>query len=199
MFELEKLQELLADLDRNRDFLKDKIERLQKHEEFKNNPYKSHRITSLPLTIINEDAKNSAECNLYTSFVDKHKVTNFDKIYHLFTFTFAPRFVLNTDLITQTQRLENVFQLFNNVPIWACIEKHKSGILHGHLLTIIDPIEIKNLLNKIRPHLTYARATAPAIKYDIVKATKTDILNTYYYITNHKNDHPFFKKLYFHY
>lgn len=202
--DISSLQDMLAQIDSKREQILKTISLIQKEEspthlKFRNSKYFDYFYNDINIESLKDYSKK-----VYPEikkFSCTHEPTFFSKNYYLFTFTFSPDVSKTLTEYEQKMRLIYSFELFKkfDCPIWACIEKHKSGILHAHLLTVIDPQDIQSINEKIKPKLTCARKVYPAIKYDLVKRTELDILRTYKYIWEHKKDHPFYKYLYFYY
>lgn len=126
---------------------------------------------------------------------DNHRETlDYTKKHWLVTLTFDPKVVVNLDFYGQFHRLDEIVNNLGLYKYYACYEKHKSGILHAHLLIESDEFHsIYDILNKCKKYITKSVKMAPAIKYDVVKQTKTDIDSSYNYIWNDKKDHPKYK------
>lgn len=167
----EKLQSLLSELE----VLKTKI---QQQVEFENTP----RIVYKSMIVSHTDKE------LYRKSIDYHKK------YLLITLTFCSKFVINYDYCGQFTKLNDCINAFNGLyQYYACMEKHKSGILHSHILISIDYHEVQPILQKIRKNLTRSIKLEPAINCKPVKDSVRDVNRSYDYIFDDKPDHPVYK------
>lgn len=114
--------------------------------------------------------------------------------YFLITLTFDPKVVINLDEYGQRHRLLLIINELSNYKYYSCLEKHKSGILHAHIMLQSDDIHsIEDILYKNKKHITKSFKLNPAIQIKTVKQTKVDIQRTYDYIFDDKKDHPIYK------
>jgi hypothetical protein len=189
--DLGELQKLLEQIDKKRDALIGDIERLQKVSQ---NPYHAY-TTGFTFELPESQCENEFT---RATFANEHRETiKYNKQYSLITLTFDPSVSRRLTAEEQKQSLIYCFKQFKNKHIFACVEKHRSGILHGHIMCIIDPAEQFEIIKKFQSRLTPSRKTYPAIKVDLVKQTKADYLRTYDYIVKDKPDHPKYKYLFF--
>lgn len=130
---------------------------------------------------------NDKNIELYRTQLD------YSKAYFLITCTFEAHVANQTDIIGQGRKLDYIIDAFNNFQYFACHEKHKSGILHSHILIDINYHTAERILTKYKKHITTSLYLKPAIKIDAVKQSKNDIDRTYDYIWKQKKDHPDYK------
>lgn len=120
---------------------------------------------------------------------------DFKKQYHLITLTFDPSICKNYNIDEQRAALNRIVSKLNHVQYFACFEKHKNFVLHAHVLTVYDPIELTDLMNKHKHNVTPRRKLHPAINIKSVQQTESDLIKAYDYIFKHKKDHPIHKDL----
>lgn len=119
---------------------------------------------------------------------------NYQSKYILITLTFAPKKIFNSSFENQFYKLEQILDHFNDYQYFACFEKHKSEILHAHLLVKSSDIHSLTLIfNKFLYKLTDSTKLSPAINYKPVTQTKIDLNRAYNYIFEDKKDHPIYK------
>lgn len=132
--------------------------------------------------------------NLPDDKKDHYKgLLNYKLRYYLITLTFDPKVVINLDQYGQYSRLNLCLNYFHKNTYYACLEKHKSGILHAHILTDIDYHSFQPTLNNIKKLLTKNLKLEPSINCKVVRQNKDDIDRSFDYIFDNKNDHPFYK------
>ena len=118
----------------------------------------------------------------------------YEKPYFLMTFTFDPEIAGQNDNRGQERKLIQIMDQFTRYQYFGCTEKHKSGILHAHvLITGADIHTLEHKCDMSKSLITNSRKLKPAIKIDCVKQTTTDIDRTYNYIWDNKKDHPIYK------
>lgn len=118
----------------------------------------------------------------------------YSDLYFLITLTFDPKVSINLDEYGQFKRLQDVINQCSNYNYYSCIEKHKSGILHAHIMIKNESVhELEELMYKNRKYITKSIQLNPAIQIKTVKRTKDDIDRTYNYIWDDKKDHPIYK------
>lgn len=123
-----------------------------------------------------------------------YKHVNHDRKHFLITLTFDPKVANNLDEFGQRKKLQNALSEISNHKYWACFEKHKSGILHAHIMIQSDDYHLmQEIAYKMRKHITKSQMLAPAIKIQPVKHTMVDHERTYNYIWDDKPDHPIYK------
>lgn len=114
--------------------------------------------------------------------------------YFLATFTFDPKVILNIDKFDERRRLIEFLDKFNEFQYFGCLEKHKSGILHAHMLIQHDIIhDIEMICYKNKKLITKSCKLSPSIQIKVVKQSEEDIDRSYDYIWDDKSDHPKFK------
>lgn len=116
----------------------------------------------------------------------------------LITVTFDPKISINLDEIGQNLLLKRSLDELQNVEYYACFEKHKSGILHAHImanLTTYD-MEYKYGLRMLK-HVSKSNKMHPAIDWKNIKRTEIDYKRSYDYILEDKKDHPIYKRYHF--
>lgn len=127
---------------------------------------------------------------------DYFNSVDYTEKYFLITLTFDPKVVVNLDEYGQRQRLLNIISELGDYKYYSCLEKHKSGILHAHIMLQSDDIHsVEDILNKNKKHITKSFKLNPSIQIKVVKQTKKDIERTYDYIFDDKKDHPIYKYL----
>lgn len=116
--------------------------------------------------------------------------------YFMVTLTFAPSIVNKLDFIGQHKILEDCFNLLDNklIKYVACMEKHKSEILHGHImLSNTNAHVLETILHYMKHKLTDSKKLEPAVKYNPIKSTTLDLRRAYDYIFDDKPNHPKYK------
>lgn len=185
-----ELKKMLGQIDIARNAI---LERLNK-EVKSNNPYFSLPLTSMPTTKLWTEQSDDN----YWEYCEHNKsYLQYDKVYHLVTLTFSPKISKNLSEDEQVDSLTFCINQYKNLSRFACLEKHQSGILHAHILVIVDPVNIQSICDKYRSRLISSRKNMPAIKVQLIKPNLSDILRTYHYIVDHKKDHPKYKLLIF--
>jgi len=116
--------------------------------------------------------------------------------YYLLTLTFDSKISMRVvDEYSQTILLNHCLDLLIEFHYFSCYEKHKSGILHAHVLLCGDYHDITKQLHKMKKHLTTSVKLEPSINIKPVKNTPNDIERAYNYIWDDKKDHPLYKKI----
>lgn len=129
---------------------------------------------------------------------DYKQTLQFEKLHFLITLTFDPKVSVNLDEYGQKRRLDEVINSLNGYEYYCCFEKHKSGIVHSHILIQADYIhDLEEILYRNRKYITKSNFLRPAIDIKSVKRTVNDLKRTYDYIILDKADHPIFKHLKF--
>lgn len=122
----------------------------------------------------------------------------YDEPYFMITLTYHP--VVSVNLIQEEQKIKLVrcFESFRKYQYFSCIESHKSGILHAHIMLQsasyhdIHTISIglmKELKGKKENNIE------PTINIKPIKYKIEDLDRSYDYIWDHKKDHPIYKYL----
>lgn len=124
-----------------------------------------------------------------------YKFLNYKKNYTMITFTFDPSISKRLSEYEQIAALTHAIRKFDDCQFFCCFEKHMNGILHAHLLTVVDPAIMTDKLHAGKSRLTPSRKLMPAIKPKLIPQTELDINRTYNYIFDHKKDHPVYKHL----
>lgn len=137
--------------------------------------------------------ENACEWQDLKKEYSKHLKTNH---YYLITCTFDTKISVNLDAYGQTVHLKNILNEFDKYHYFCCFEKHKSGILHSHILIQGDDHKMRPLLEKSKKHITKSPSLSPAIQIKRVNDTDKDIKRTYDYIWDDKPDHPVYKHLF---
>lgn len=134
--------------------------------------------------------------NIAKFYEEGKEALNFNKRYHLITFTFDPSKVKEyRSEINMQQQLIKFIEKFNELHYYACLEKHQNEILHAHMLVCGDPFKLKEICEKWKKITTPRRQLYPSINIKPVERTCKDVLKSYAYIFNHKKDHPVYKDL----
>lgn len=120
-----------------------------------------------------------------------------DHPYYLLTLTFDSAISYSLDEYGQKQRLQDSLAILDKYRYYACLEKHKSGVLHAHALIICDHYDVQGYLHKIKKKITTSLKLDPAINIKPVNKTHKDLERAFMYIINHKKDHPEYKQLIF--
>lgn len=114
--------------------------------------------------------------------------------YYMVTLTFSKEIAAHSDEYGQIRRLEECLQSFKEYQLYACYEKHETGILHAHIMVNITDRELHDiLLRHVRKHLTKSLKLEPAINYKPIKQTDEDIKRSLNYIIIDKKNHPIYK------
>lgn len=156
-------------------------------EDLKRRIAKQIEIDSNPITIYSERQILQQEGEQYEKSID------FNKKWFLITLTFDTKLILNKNESFQKQQLLQCLNYVSKHHYYACLEKHKSGILHSHILISCDFHDIQKELQKMKKIITKSKFLEPAINIKPVKQTQKDIINTYNYIIKDKPDHPLYK------
>lgn len=125
---------------------------------------------------------------------------DYDSYYFLITFTFQPTLINHyvdpeEEMEFQERRLLRCLEHFHNRQYFFCIEKHKTGVQHSHLLVKTEHSHtLQPLLLKCKINVTNSVALHPAINYKPIHKTKLDLDRSYDYIFDDKPDHPIYKK-----
>lgn len=159
-----------------------------------------NELKSLQQRIEQEIRKDSVEAKLIQYFpmdfqrADYHKYVSADKKYLLVTLTFDPKVSNKLDESGQKIKLLQCMEHIRKYHYFACFEKHKSGILHAHIMISIDihdmTIAAYKMLKSISTNQLHLE---PAISIDVIKNKKDDKDRVYHYIWEHKKDHPIYK------
>lgn len=205
-FSIEKLTDILNKLDSQRQQViiqLEKLEKLDNHYYLKGGPTESH-YWNVPLFVTDEDETKEEKEHDYMCKLDlivSHYQTdyrrflNYKKRYQLVTLTFDESISKGKTLNEQRHALERIIRKFDEHQYFACFEKHKSGILHAHMLIVYDPVDLVDVLNRYKSNVTPKRKLMPAINIKQVHQSELHINQTYNYIFDHKKDHPWFKDL----
>lgn len=131
----------------------------------------------------------------YNEFKEEYRKTiDYTKSYFLVTLTFDPKISNNLDLDGQFIKLTHVLDLMLSTTYYMCYEKHKSEILHCHIMVSdIEYHKLEKILHEGKKHITKSKHLRPAIKIDAIKQSVSDLNNTYNYIWDDKKDHPKYK------
>lgn len=118
--------------------------------------------------------------------------------YLLITCTFDPKISVNLDEIGQNLLLKRALDELQNVEYYACFEKHKSGILHSHIIANVSTydMEYKYGLRMLK-HISKSINLHPSINFKNIKKTEIDYERSFNYIIDDKPDHPIYKKYHF--
>lgn len=174
-----------------------KIEKLIEQELQPKNPLKSgHRLKHFYefKNFYNED---NTKAKTYDYFKDAQLLPSPDNPYYMLTITFDSKVSMYLDEYGQEHRLEDSLKLLNEYRYYACLEKHKNGILHAHALIVCDHHEIQPILHQIKKKVTTSVRLEPAINIKPIKKTQEDVDRSFDYIVKQKDDHPTYKKLIF--
>lgn len=121
---------------------------------------------------------------------------DYTQLYYLITLTFDPKISVNLDQYGQKRRLMEIINGFTSYGYYACLEKHKSGILHAHIMVQHDIYhDLQEYLMKSKKHITDSKQLEPAINIKPVRRTQVDIDSTYDYIWDDKPKHPIYKDI----
>jgi len=146
--------------------------------------------------IIKSHEKDYEHTYEWDSLKDYYKKYLKTSHYYLVTCTFDSKVSVNLDIYGQTNHLKQVLNGLAHYHYFACFEKHKSGILHSHILIQGDDHKIQPLLMKNKKYLTKSINLAPAIQIKRVNNTGVDIDRVYDYIWDDKKDHPEYKRVF---
>lgn len=156
------------------------------------------RIKELELEVLKQSKDKKLNKFIFYDNESKEEyrsTLDYKKEYFLITLTFSD-IVKHFDIDTQAIHLTRCVDHFYNKNYYSCFEKHKSGVLHMHILiTDVTCHEIHKEAHKFKKELTNSIYLAPAIKIDPVIQRQTDIDKAYNYIWDHKKDHPLYKKI----
>jgi len=177
---ISEMEKLLAQLDKQREIIINQLQIVKKDE----NPY--NLMAGLNKVTYNE----SIDSSQYQNYL------RYDKQYTLLTFTYAP--LVSSKMTFQEQELNLLHHMykFDLFQYFGCLEKHKSGILHAHILVVIDQAEQLPLLKQIANQLSGMSNSKlmPALKMQYIKRnSEIDLKRTLRYICEDKKDHPIFK------
>jgi hypothetical protein len=128
----------------------------------------------------------------YEDALIKQQCINISKKYVLITITFDPKVLFQIDDEGQFMRLKNCLNLIEN-QYFACFERHKSGVLHSHIMTCADIYELQPVLKKMLKLVSKSINLLPAIKCDFINKTEKDYNRTFTYIIADKPNHPKYK------
>lgn len=139
--------------------------------------------------------KSKPLLQLFPQQINKNEYTDTIKDkYYLLTLTFDSKISCHLDEQGQHIQLRHCVDLIRNYQYYTCFEKHKSGILHAHIMIRIEDYHIfQSILHKMKKHLTKSVNLSPSINIKPVKDTSTDQWRTYSYIWDDKPDHPEYK------
>jgi len=115
--------------------------------------------------------------------------------YYLLTITFSPDVVRGVTHDDQRTKLLCCLDLLKPYKYFACLEKHKSGILHAHVLLICDHYQIQPTLHIMKKKVTHSVHLEPAINMKVIKPGLTNFIRSLKYIVDDKPDHPKYKHL----
>lgn len=201
MDKISEIKALLAQLKTAESDLQNQLIELQKNE----NPYYCPSVGFKYEAFWRNETKYMNHQEQFNNIAKKLDKT---KKYNLITLTLGPQLHKLTEedqSITLEHVMDKLREAFNS-QFYSCIEKHKNGILHAHIMAIFDPRDHMDLLKKIAGRLRCdnSKRLLPTIKIDAVKCTEFDQLNTYRYILKDKlpplkDPHPVYKdiKLYY--
>lgn len=158
-------------------------------EDLKIRIAKQIELDKTPIEIFMEKEIKQDESQKYIETID------YKKKWFLITLTFDPKVILNKNEFYQKTTLLNCINYISKYHYYSCLEKHKSGILHSHILISCDFHDIQPILHKMKKLLTKKISLEPSINIKPVKQTMKDIINTYNYIIIDKDDHPLYKHI----
>lgn len=115
--------------------------------------------------------------------------------YFLITLTFDAQVSYKYDTAGQKIQLNHCLDIFRDCHYFACYEKHKSGILHSHIMIQSDQHDLEAKCRKILHYLTKTKSLSPAVNIKAIRDNDKDRLNTYNYIWDNKPDHPHYKDI----
>lgn len=118
-----------------------------------------------------------------------------DPHYYLVTLTFSPNVSMHYDEFGQKKKLIKCVRTLDNHHYFACLEKHKSGVLHAHIMIRCDDHKIQCKLHEMKKELTNSPQLHPAITVKPVNNGEDHLNRTYNYIWDNKDDHPVYKHI----
>lgn len=182
---IEEYKKMLAQLQQMEQSIKQQI----MEETELNGPYKTL------LSFVSMEL-NNPEDTIRDRYRDEYKKKLlYSKTYQMITLTFAPSVSVKLTEKGQQQCLTYIIKAFKEYHYFACLEKHKTGILHAHILVVCDPYKVRDILTRHCSKLNGTQKFGAAIKVVLVKGTETDIVRTYNYIWDDKPDHPKYKDI----
>jgi len=160
--------------------------------KIKMNAYKNEQLELFKIPLIRYSIPQ-IDAHNYIQMID------YDKDYYLITITIDSKIHVNLDETGQYIKLDNCLkELGHKHQYFSCFEKHKSGILHSHImLCITDHHLLLKYLMAMKKHITKSLKLHPSIKYDIITKNQKSYNATFTYIIIDKTDHPNYKKLFF--
>lgn len=127
----------------------------------------------------------------------KKDLPSADNPYYLLTITFDPLVSNHLDEVGQRHKMISALNMLDKHMYYACLEKHKSGVIHAHALIICDHHKIQNILYVIRGIVSKSSRLHPSINIKPLKQSQADVDRSFDYIVQDKEDHPVYKYLQF--
>lgn len=116
--------------------------------------------------------------------------------YFLVTLTFSPEISSRLDTYGQKIKLLECISELRSCHYYCCFEKHKSGILHSHIMISADIHDLTIYASKMIKYLSKTQfQISPAIKIDVIADKIVDKNRVYDYIWDDKPDHPLYKDI----